>query len=144
MGQQRLRRFGGDKKMSEERVPWMKKRQATWRAMAERGSEKEFLGDDNSAIKGLIEQEDGLTVEVTLQKPLGLHLSEINPASPCGALIQDISKGYSAEEDGSLEIGDVLIGVNGQLVWGKKFEEAIAPIAASDKEVTLKFFRYDM
>eukprot|EP00929_Paragymnodinium_shiwhaense_P003296 TRINITY_DN103753_c0_g1_i1.p1 TRINITY_DN103753_c0_g1~~TRINITY_DN103753_c0_g1_i1.p1 ORF type:complete len:225 (-),score=61.38 TRINITY_DN103753_c0_g1_i1:195-869(-) len=142
--QERLNRFGSNKRASSERILWMKKRQATWRAMAERGSEKEFLGDDNSALKGLVEQEDGLTVTVKLKKPLGLNLAEINPSDPCGALIQDISKGYSADEDGTLEIGDVLTGVNGKLVWGKPFEQAIQPIADAEGEVTLTFFRYDM
>lgn len=115
------------------------RRKAIWKAMSTRNSERIF--DKDFGGSGVTE--DGMLVTVALQKPLGINFLEINPSAPCGALIGDLADGYSAKACNQLQVGDVLVFVDGVNVNGKPMDEALKPIVEKQGTVELTFFRAD-
>lgn len=123
-----------NRKMTAQEILLRQRKKAVWRAMSTRSSE---------SVLSTGEIQDGREIKVQLSKPLGINFLEINPNDPCGALIGEIAEGGSAAESGRLNIGDVLVEVDGERVQGMPLEEAIQPLMAKEGEFTLTFFRID-
>jgi len=126
-------------KMTAQELLEKQRRKAMWKAMSERSTEQVFDKDFGMGAT----QQDGRYITVELNKPLGINFLEVNPNSPCGALIGDMADEMSARESGKLEIGDLLVKVGGVIVQGMPLEEALQPIIDTEGPVSLTFFRAD-
>lgn len=127
------------RKKTPQEILEEQRRKAVWKAMAERSTEQVFDKDFGMGAT----QQDGSYIKVTLEKPLGINFLEVNPNQPCGAMIGDIAEGMSAKESGKLQIGDLLVKVEGIIVQGQPLEEGIQPIIETEGSVELTFFRAD-
>jgi len=134
---QRRARSSPDFKMTAEETLIRQRKKAVWKAMSTRDSEG-LLQADGRAF------EDGKVITVTLEKPFGINFMEVNPNDPCGALIGGISDGMSAAMTGVLDVGDVLVAVNGNEIYGQPMDQALQPIIDTDGEMEVVFFRANL
>ncbi|CAM9799410.1 unnamed protein product [Ectocarpus fasciculatus] len=80
-------------------------------------------------------------LEVTLKKPMGLVLEE-NVGGFGGLRVKEVAEGGSAQEDGTIRVGDQLLEVQGESVKGKDFDEGMKKLMdAPEDGVKLKVFR---
>jgi len=132
--QSRRKRASPDFQMSADEKLMRQRKKAVWKVMSTRDSEGVLQQDGR-------DMEDGRLISVDLQKPLGINFMEIDPSNPCGALIAEIAAGMSAAQSDQLDIGDVLVSVNGNQIYGKPMDEAVQPIVEAEGEIKLTFFR---
>jgi hypothetical protein len=135
--QARRQRASPDFQMSAEEKLLRQRKKAVWKVMSTRDSEGLLQADGRDI-------EDGRLITVELSKPLGINFMEIDPNNPCGALIGELAAGMSAAQADTLDIGDVLVSVNGKNIYGKPMDEAVQPIIDAEGEIKLVFFRANL
>ncbi|CAB1103120.1 unnamed protein product [Ectocarpus sp. CCAP 1310/34] len=80
-------------------------------------------------------------LEVSLKKPMGLVLEE-NVGGFGGLRVKEVADGGSAQEDGTVRVGDQLLEVQGENVKGIDFDEGMKKLMdAPEDGVKLKLFR---
>ena len=81
-------------------------------------------------------------VKVALEKPMGIVFEENEEKNGGGIYALELKEGGNAHSEGSIKSGDQLVGVNGMVVSGSTFDDALGAIVATETEVTeLLFFR---
>lgn len=85
---------------------------------------KPFPDEDRELYPNLFKLPKGV-YEVPLAKPCGILFEEIE--SNMGVYIQDLVEGGSAERQGILQKGDVLVGVTAVQIAGAKWERRMIP-----------------
>ena len=87
---------------------------------------------------GLTFEDDGSRL-VSIQKPLGVTLQEIDEDTPSGVVVTSVAAGSSSERAG-VQIGDVLMAVNNLDVSSATFESVIGAISSvPGRVVNLRF-----
>ncbi|CAM9141040.1 unnamed protein product, partial [Ectocarpus sp. 13 AM-2016] len=80
-------------------------------------------------------------LEVSLKKPMGLVLEE-NVGGFGGLRVKEVADGGSAQEDGTVRVGDQLLEVQGENIKGIDFDEGMKKLMdAPEDGVKLKLFR---
>eukprot|EP00752_Nemacystus_decipiens_P008995 g8030.t1 len=98
-------------------------------------------GGGGGGSRGGLKMAESETLEVTLKKPMGLVLEE-NVGGFGGLRVKEVADGGSAQEDGTVRVGDQLVEVQGESVKGKDFDEGMkALIDAPEDGVKLQLFR---
>eukprot|EP00567_Pseudictyota_dubia_P011517 CAMPEP_0197446080 /NCGR_PEP_ID=MMETSP1175-20131217/11125_1 /TAXON_ID=1003142 /ORGANISM="Triceratium dubium, Strain CCMP147" /LENGTH=231 /DNA_ID=CAMNT_0042977143 /DNA_START=70 /DNA_END=762 /DNA_ORIENTATION=+ len=83
-----------------------------------------FADEDKEAYPELFELPDGV-YEVSMKKPLGIVFEEVDAGR--GVYVTDLVEGGNAEVQGTVQKGDVLIGVTAVKVIGAKWERRLIP-----------------
>ena len=82
------------------------------------------------------------TVEVKLSKPMGIIFEENDPAKGGGIYVFEVADGGNAASLGTINLGDVLLSVDGKSAAGLDFDSAMQIlIDAPESDVTLAFSR---
>lgn len=105
-------------------VPFTKQQQRHWRLESSSSS-------SSSSEQGI--------VSLTLDKPLGLILEEVEEGQPKGVLVQDIAPGGSAFTYKEQLIGARLHKVQGESVTSMMFEAVMETIIAAPASLTIDF-----
>ncbi|CAM9547903.1 unnamed protein product, partial [Ectocarpus sp. 8 AP-2014] len=80
-------------------------------------------------------------LDVSLKKPMGLVLEE-NVGGFGGLRVKEVADGGSAQEDGTVRVGDQLLEVQGENVKGIDFDEGMKKLMEAPEDgVKLKLFR---
>ena len=91
---------------------------------------------------GLTFEDDGSRL-VSVQKPLGLTLEELDEDTPSGVVVVDVAAGSSSERAG-VQAGDVLLAVNNLDVSTATFESVVGAISSvPGRVVNLRFRPFD-
>jgi PDZ domain len=93
-----------------------------------------FPEQDRKAYPEVFEYPKGV-YEVKLNKPLGIVFEEIETGK--GIYVQDLVEGGNAAKDGSVQIGDVLVGITAVKVVGAKYERRLIPARKFDFDTTV-------
>lgn len=88
-----------------------------------------FPEADRKEFPELFEYPKGV-YEVKLNKPLGIVFEEVETGR--GVFVQDLVPGGSAANSGSVQIGDVLVGMTAIKVVGAKYERRLIPARSFD------------
>lgn len=88
-----------------------------------------FPDQDRKAYPEVFQYPQGV-YEVKLNKPLGIVFEEI--ATGKGVYVQDLVPGGNAAMDGSVQPGDVLVGITAVKVVGAKYERRLIPARKFD------------
>lgn len=83
-----------------------------------------FPVEDREAFPDLFRLPRGV-YEVSLRKPLGIVFEEID--SGRGLYIQDLVPDGNASVDGTVRIGDILVGITAVKIVGAKYERRLIP-----------------
>ena len=82
-----------------------------------------------------------LSIEVRLEKPLGLVLEEAEAGSDAGVEVSSMVEGASAEKSGQVQIGDALLKVGPLDVASLAFDEVMEALLAAPATVDLTLAR---
>jgi len=83
-----------------------------------------FPEDDRQAYPDVFTLPKGL-YEVRLTKPLGVVFEEIDVGK--GLYVQDLVEGGNAAVEGTIQTGDILVGITAVKVVGAKYERRLIP-----------------
>lgn len=100
----------------------------------------EFTPSKLPDIKDFIQTQCPPAFECTIDKPLGATLTEAE--RPLGGVqVSGIKEGGNAEKEGSLQMGDQIVRVNGELVRAAGFDAVMEQLKKADSKVTLSMVR---
>lgn len=88
-----------------------------------------FPEEDKQEFPELFQIPKGL-YEVRLNKPLGVVFEEIDAGS--GLYVQDLVEGGNAAREGTIQVGDVLVGMTAVKIVGAKHERRLIPARRFD------------
>ena len=88
-----------------------------------------FPDEDKEAYPELFQLPKGL-YEVRLTKPLGVVFEEIDAGK--GLYVQDLVEGGNAMREGTIQKGDVLVGITAVKIVGAKYERRLIPARRFD------------
>ncbi|EEC45641.1 predicted protein [Phaeodactylum tricornutum CCAP 1055/1] len=88
-----------------------------------------FPEEDRKAYPEVFNMPKGV-YEVKLQKPLGIVFEEIDAGK--GIYVQELVEGGNAAKEGSIQPGDVLVGITAIKIVGAKYERRLIPARRFD------------
>lgn len=88
-----------------------------------------FPNEDKQAYPEIFNLPKGV-YEVRLQKPLGIVFEEIQAGK--GLYVQDLVEGGNAAQEGTVRVGDVLVGITATKIVGAKYERRLIPARKFD------------
>lgn len=127
----------------QERIAWRKRKaspdyvESPQERAKRRSKELMWNAASRRGVDDMYGEEKQETIEVILEKPLGIEFIEAQEGK---IFIADIAEGYSAQKSGQLIVGDRLEAVDGQKVSGS-FQQALGPIKEATGPVKLTFLR---